>query len=581
MAEIGWASLGVTPTFNNFGRSLDRGATPLLNRFGDNAGRSMGRRAGSTFGRVFTGTLGALGVFSAGSAALRFLGDSVSEGREAVRVGNQTKAVIKSTGGVAKVTNRDVTKLANSLSRVGGVDDEIVQGGANILLTFKNIRNEAGENNKIFDKANKAALNLSTSLGKDLNSSALMVGKALNDPVAGMTALGRAGVQFSLDQKDAIKRMVETGDTLGAQKIILRELNEQFRGSAKAQRTEADRLAVSWGNFKEQIGTALIPVLDKLAKFLRKEGIPRAKQFFKVLQEDGVPAAKQIYKYGKVAAESVKDIVGAFNGMPGWVKKILVAGAAGAFTAKKLGLTKLVGGEAGLFSKGGTPLNPLWVRIVGGGGGAGGVGAGKGFLAGLVATLGASTILSVNQLHRGGENKPANGLGFLGPGGINNWLHSHGIFDGESDQQRRIAEDNRIKRQQEFVARLGQEWLSTKDKANDYNLFVRNKLPGELKFTVLGWPLAQKQARDYLATLLQIRAVHIDTRLDRAGGSGGAGEGVVPLPPTPHQEPPTRGVNINIERLEATDPKAMLRGLQTSAHRASSDGVRMPTGDFR
>ncbi|MDD5049616.1 MAG: phage tail tape measure C-terminal domain-containing protein, partial [Methanoregulaceae archaeon] len=79
-------------------------------------------------------------------------------------------------------------------------------------------------------------LDVATALKTDLKSAALQVGKALNDPVLGMTALSRSGIQFSEAQKEVVKELVKTGDTVGAQKIILKELETQFGGSAEAAR---------------------------------------------------------------------------------------------------------------------------------------------------------------------------------------------------------------------------------------------------------------------------------------------------------------------------------------------------------
>ena len=117
---------------------------------------------------------------------------------------------------------------------MSGVDDEVIQSGENVLLTFKNIHNEVGKGNDIFNQATKATLDFSVAMGKDLPSAAIMVGKALNDPIKGLTALGRAGVQFTKSQVAMIKKMVKAGDVAGAQKLILRELEDQFGGSAKA-----------------------------------------------------------------------------------------------------------------------------------------------------------------------------------------------------------------------------------------------------------------------------------------------------------------------------------------------------------
>jgi hypothetical protein len=132
------------------------------------------------------------------------------------------------------VSAKQVDTLAQSLLRKSGVDDEVIKSGENVLLTFRNIRNVAGEGNDVFNQATTATLNLSVALGKDMSSSAILVGKALNDPIKGMTALSRAGIQFTADQKETIKTMVATGDVMGAQKIILGELTAEFGGSAAA-----------------------------------------------------------------------------------------------------------------------------------------------------------------------------------------------------------------------------------------------------------------------------------------------------------------------------------------------------------
>jgi hypothetical protein len=158
----------------------------------------------------------------------------VDEFMGAQKVLAQTGAVLKSTGGAANVTSKQITTMSESLMKLSGVDDEAIQSGQNLLLTFTKIRNETGKGNNIFDQATLAMTNLSVAMGKDLSSSAILVGKALNDPVKGVGALSRAGVQFTASQKDTIKALVDSGNVMGAQKMILKELETQFGGSAKA-----------------------------------------------------------------------------------------------------------------------------------------------------------------------------------------------------------------------------------------------------------------------------------------------------------------------------------------------------------
>ena len=108
----------------------------------------------------------------------------------------------------------------------------------------------------MFDRAELASVNLSARLGQDLQSSAIQVGKALNDPIKGVTALQRVGVSFTAQQREQIKAMVEAGNVAGAQGIILGELEKQFGGAAEAQRkaTPGADVQQQWRTFQEAIG---------------------------------------------------------------------------------------------------------------------------------------------------------------------------------------------------------------------------------------------------------------------------------------------------------------------------------------
>jgi hypothetical protein len=236
---------------------LDDRATKTGNHF-DGLGTKL-----ASFGKV-----AALGLGAAAVGVGAFLKSSAEAAEEARKVMAQTEAVIKSTGGAAKVSAKEVGSLADELAGFTGIDDEIIAGGANMLLTFTNIRNEVGKGNNVFDQATQAALNMSVALGKDMSSSAMLVGKALNDPIAGMSSLTRAGIQFTDQQKEQVKAMVAAGDTLGAQKIILKELETQFGGSAEAAASPMAKLKVVVGNLQEELGARLLPVIGRVAEFL-------------------------------------------------------------------------------------------------------------------------------------------------------------------------------------------------------------------------------------------------------------------------------------------------------------------------
>ena len=274
-----------------------------MGRTFDNVGRKAdgaGRKTGG-FGKSFAllaGPIGAgIAAIGLGGAALGkftdFLGSSVAEARESEKVGKTTAQIIKATGGAAKVSAGQVGALAESLSEKAGVDDEVIQTGANLLLTFKNVRNEAGQGSAIFDRATAAAVDLSASGFGSVDSSAKMLGKALNDPLKGISALSRAGVTFTQQQKDQIKVLVESGDVLGAQKIILGEVESQVGGVAAASATMGEKVKVSWDNLKEQVGTALLPALDKLGKWFLETGLPAIKRFGGWIADRLWPALKE------------------------------------------------------------------------------------------------------------------------------------------------------------------------------------------------------------------------------------------------------------------------------------------------
>jgi hypothetical protein len=237
---------------------------PELKAGGEKAADDAGKGAGKKFGSSMAAGIG--GALAAG-ALIGFFKGAFDEAREAAKITKLTEAAIRSTGAAAHVTADDVDRLANRLSAMSGIDDELIASSENVLLTFTGVRNEVGKGNDIFNQGTLAALNMSAALGTDLQGATIQVGKALNDPIAGITALQRAGVSFTAAQKEQIKQMVATGDTMGAQKLILAELTKEFGGAAAAAASPADKARVAWGNFQEMVGTKVLPVLDQILTF--------------------------------------------------------------------------------------------------------------------------------------------------------------------------------------------------------------------------------------------------------------------------------------------------------------------------
>jgi acid phosphatase family membrane protein YuiD len=141
---------------------------------------------------------------------------SVEAALESQRVSRQTVALIESTGGAANIAADEVGKLAEALALKSGVDDEAIQTSLNLLLTFKQVQNVAGEGNDIFNQTAQTVLDLGNVFGST-DSAAVQLGKALSDPIRGVTALRRVGINFTESQREQIKTLVESGQVLDAQ----------------------------------------------------------------------------------------------------------------------------------------------------------------------------------------------------------------------------------------------------------------------------------------------------------------------------------------------------------------------------
>lgn len=200
--------------------------------------------------------------------------DGIADAQKNVQIQAQTAAVLKSTGNAAGRTTEQIADYASSLSDAAGTSlfgDDQIQESTNLLLTFTNIKDTT------LDAATAISVDMAQALGGEPKDAAIQLGKALNDPIKGITALTRVGVTFSEEQKAQIKVMQESGDTAGAQAIILAELNKEFGGSAAAA---ADATG-GWSEFngrmgeaKEALGAALLPLLGQLAGVLLDTVLP-------------------------------------------------------------------------------------------------------------------------------------------------------------------------------------------------------------------------------------------------------------------------------------------------------------------
>jgi hypothetical protein len=251
-----------------------------------------------------------LAAAAAGVAGLTYeLGKGIKSLMRIEMINAQTQAVIESTGGAAGLTAKEIEDMSGALENATATEAESVQQGANMLLTFTSLGKD------IFPQALQATVDMARAFDKtgnpmlDMTSQAVMIGKALQDPIQGVTALRRVGVNFNEDAVNMIKTMVEMGDVAGAQKFILKELATEFGGSgeafAKTTKGSLELVKHQFGTLTETLAGPFLSttggVLDKLLKFL-KDVEPGVKKFGEKLAEiftkiiDNLPKVYEAFK---------------------------------------------------------------------------------------------------------------------------------------------------------------------------------------------------------------------------------------------------------------------------------------------
>ena len=210
-----------------------------------------------------------IGVISAGVATvsgfvygIKRAVDMYYEEEKALK---KVEQAIKSTGGAAGLSLKELKKEASELQKKTIFGDETILNDVTAqLLTFTNVTGST------FLRAQEAAMDLSTVLDGDLKSASIMLGKALNDPIQGLTAMRRVGIAFTDQQRAQIKELTEGGRLMEAQGLILSELNRQYGGQAQAAAKGVGALT--------QMNNKISDVGETIGKFIAYSILPAITQ---------------------------------------------------------------------------------------------------------------------------------------------------------------------------------------------------------------------------------------------------------------------------------------------------------------
>ncbi len=227
-------------------------------------------RFSSTASLISGTSLAVVGFGSALAGVALLMSASVSAGEQMERQLYKQEAVLRATGYAAGFNAQQLDQMARQTAFATLASVEDIREAQNVMMTFRRVQGD------IFTEAVGLTQDLAVVMGGSAASNAKMLGRALEDPITGVTALTRAGVSFSTQQKEVIKDLVETGNRAEAQRLILAELQKQVGGvgSGEAQGLSGaiDTLGQQFQTLFENIdkttgaGKALSDFLNRIAK---------------------------------------------------------------------------------------------------------------------------------------------------------------------------------------------------------------------------------------------------------------------------------------------------------------------------
>jgi hypothetical protein len=219
------------------------------------------QKVGFALKKAFVPATAALGGLAVAGAKM------VQAGERAATANSRIQAVTTSMnlfGAESQKVADNLIKVANAQALATGEDQNAIKLGMAKLMTFSEIAKTADEMNGIFARTTQVSLDLAAAGFGTVKDNATQLGKALQDPIKGLSALTRSGVTFNRAEQEKIRTLVESNRLHEAQDMILQAIEQQVGGTAAATRNATDRMKVSFSLLTEQIGLALLPILDAL-----------------------------------------------------------------------------------------------------------------------------------------------------------------------------------------------------------------------------------------------------------------------------------------------------------------------------
>lgn len=262
------------------------------------------------------GKVAAAAFAAAAAAAAAYAGKLAIEGvKAAIEDEAAQKRLATALENVTGATNDQIAAVEAQIlkqSLATGVADDQLRPALQRLAT------STGDVKKSQDLLS-LALDIAAAKGISVETAANALAKAYDGNTGALT---RLGVGLSAAE---VK-------TLGFEGTV-KALSDTFGGAAATQAETFEgriaRLKVTFDETKEAVGTALLPIVDKLLKFITETAIPAFDKFKKNAIDPVI--------------EAIKENEGTFRGLYNFAKDTLIPFIAGRFTDTFKGLSKIAG----------------------------------------------------------------------------------------------------------------------------------------------------------------------------------------------------------------------------------------------
>jgi hypothetical protein len=296
MAGSRTLKLSILGDVDNLNKSLKSASTDV-DTFGDKIGK-----AGKVIGAAFVAAAAAAGAY-----AIKIGIEGVKAAVEDEKAQTQLALALENATGAttAQIAATEQSILQMSLA-TGVADDELRPALGRLVRS-------TGDITQAQDLLS-TALDVATATGKPLETVANALGKAYDGNTA---ALGKLGIGLSAAELK----------TMSFEQVQTR-LSDLFGGAAAANaETYAGRIArvqVAFDEAKETLGTALLPILEKLLTFINDNALPAINAFsnaFSLTSNDGF--GKVISDVGTTIKDTVQPIFEGFQGYLNTLKKVI------------------------------------------------------------------------------------------------------------------------------------------------------------------------------------------------------------------------------------------------------------------